>query len=77
MHAESDYIFTTEKRHQSEVILGKLDVPWQINLFSDTEHSFSVRGDIGIKRVKWAKERAFEQALAWFEEHLTIENLKS
>lgn len=32
--AETDQIFPTEKRHQSEEILRKVGQPYQINLFS-------------------------------------------
>ena len=68
---DSDYIFTTEKRRESEDILMKLDVPWQITLYSDVEHSFAVRGDLSKPRVKWAMEEAFGQAVRWFMEHLS------
>jgi hypothetical protein len=47
-----------------------LDVPWQITLYSDVEHSFAVRGDPGRPRVKWAMGEAFGQATRWFAEHL-------
>jgi dienelactone hydrolase len=67
---ETDYILTTEKRHESEKILGELDVPWQICLYSDVEHSFAVRPDPSVRRQVFAKERAFEQALGWFGEYL-------
>jgi dienelactone hydrolase len=68
--AETDQIFPPEKRRQSEDILTKMDVPWQINLFSDTEHGFAVRADLTQPRVKWAKEQAFYQAVQWFDEYL-------
>jgi dienelactone hydrolase len=45
-------------------------MPWQINLFSGVEHGFAVRGDINVKQQKFAKEQAFLQAVAWFDEHL-------
>jgi dienelactone hydrolase len=68
--AETDEIFPPEKRRQSEDILFKLDVPWQINLYSDTEHGFAVRADLTAPRVKWAKEQAFYQAVQWFDQYL-------
>ncbi|KAF7560367.1 hypothetical protein G7046_g3783 [Stylonectria norvegica] len=68
--AETDDIFPTEKRHESEQILRKTGLPYQINLFSGVEHGFAVRGDIKVKVQKFAKEQAFSQAVAWFEEHL-------
>jgi dienelactone hydrolase len=68
--AEVDNIFTTEKRHKSEEILIKTGQPWQINLYSGTEHGFSVRGDLDDKKQRFAKEQAFLQAVEWFDEFL-------
>jgi len=68
--AERDYILTTEKRHESERILGELDVPWQINLYSGAEHSFALRPDPSVRRQVFTQEKAFEQAVGWFEEYL-------
>jgi hypothetical protein len=41
-----------------------------MNLFSDVEHGFAVRADISKPRVKFAKEQAFYQAVAWFDEYV-------
>ncbi|OOQ82259.1 dienelactone hydrolase family protein [Penicillium brasilianum] len=68
--AVRDFIFTTAKRHESEEILDSLDVPYQINMFSDVEHGFSVRCDLSKPRQKFAKEQAFSQAVAWFDQYL-------
>lgn len=68
--AETDDIFTAEKRHKSEEILKKTGLPYQINLYSGVEHGFSVRGDVTNKVIKFAKEQAFLQAVFWFDEHL-------
>ena len=68
--AETDEIFPTEKRRASEDILFKMDIPWQINLYSDVEHGFAVRAELTQPRVKWAKEQAFYQAVQWFDEYL-------
>lgn len=65
-----DFVFTTAKRHESEEILDKKDVPYQINLYADVEHGFSVRCDMSKPRQKFAKEQAFSQAVAWFDEYL-------
>ena len=62
---ETDQIFPTEKRHESEVILKETGLPYQIFLFSGVEHGFAVRADISVKHVKMAKEQAFEQAVHW------------
>ncbi|QDS71741.1 hypothetical protein FKW77_008941 [Venturia effusa] len=68
--AETDQIFPTEKRHHTEELLLKMDIPWQINLYSDTEHGFAVRADLSKPVVKYAKEQAFLQAVHWFDEHI-------
>jgi dienelactone hydrolase len=68
--AETDQIFTVEKRHTSEEILKKTGQPWQINLFSGVSHGFAVRADLSNKTAKFAKEQAFLQAVAWFDQWL-------
>lgn len=68
--AQTDTIFPAEKRHKSELILVNTKQPWQINLFSNTEHGFAVRCDLNVKQERYAKEQAFLQAIAWFKEHL-------
>ena len=65
--AQTDEIFTAEKRHASEGLLAKAGQPWQINLYSGAEHGFAVRGDVSKKAVKFAKEQAFCQAIVWFD----------
>lgn len=68
--AETDSIFTAEKRHKSEEILKKTGQPYQINLFSGVEHGFAVRGDFSVQVQRFAKEQAFLQAVTWFNEFL-------
>jgi len=68
--AETDSIFPAEKRHKSEEILIAGKQPYQINLYSGVEHGFAVRCDLSVKVQKFAKEQAFLQAVAWFDEHL-------
>jgi hypothetical protein len=70
---EVDYILTTEKRYETEGILGEMDVAWQITLYSDVEHSFALRPDPDARRQVWAQKEAFAQAIRWFEEHLKEE----
>ncbi|TVY84686.1 Hydrolase tropI [Lachnellula suecica] len=68
--AETDTIFPTEKRHRSEEILVETKQPYQINLYSGVVHGFSVRCDTSVKHEKFAKEKAFLQAVQWFDEYL-------
>jgi dienelactone hydrolase len=65
--AESDAIFPTEKRHESETILEGTTQPYQITLYSGVEHGFACRGDTSSKVGKFAKEAAFLQAVNWFD----------
>lgn len=67
---ETDSIFPASKRHESEDILAKTGQPYQINLFSGVEHGFAVRADISKPSIKFAKEAAFTQAVAWFNQYL-------
>ncbi|KAE8445765.1 hypothetical protein EG329_012823 [Mollisiaceae sp. DMI_Dod_QoI] len=69
--AENDPVFPPPKRHESEeILLGLEPLPYQISLYGGTAHGFAVRGDITIPRVRVAKEHAFFQAVAWFDEYL-------
>ncbi|RFU80748.1 esterase lipase [Trichoderma arundinaceum] len=68
--AETDPIFPVKMRQKSEEILIKTGQPYQINLFSGVEHGFGIRGDPAVKIEKFAKEQAFNQAIAWFDEFL-------
>ncbi|KAK0660248.1 Protein AIM2 [Lasiodiplodia hormozganensis] len=68
--AETDSIFPAPKRRESEDILVDIKATYQINLFSGVSHGFAVRGDLSQRQIKWAKEQAFYQAVAWFDEHV-------
>ena len=72
-HTEVDNIFTREKRHETEEMLTKNTVPWQIFLYSDVEHGFAVKGHMSTKKARFAKEQAFQQAVAWFDEYIKEE----
>lgn len=69
-HTETDSIFPASKRHESEEILAKTGQPYQINLFGGVEHGFAVRGHISKPIIRFAKEAAFTQAVAWFNQYL-------
>ncbi|BDD55628.1 hypothetical protein MPDQ_000906 [Monascus purpureus] len=68
--AETDNIFTTQLRHESEDTLIKTGQRWQINLYSGVVHGFAVRTDLSDVYQKWAKEQAFCQAIQWFKNFL-------
>lgn len=68
--AENDTIFPAEKRQESEAILKKLNVPYQINLYSGVNHGFAMRGDQETPVVRYAQQNSFLQAVEWFKEYL-------
>ncbi|KAI9646844.1 hypothetical protein NHQ30_004844 [Ciborinia camelliae] len=68
--AETDEIFPAEKRHKTEEILKEIKATYQMNLFSGVAHGFSVRCDVSKPVEKFAKEQAFLQAIAWFDQYL-------
>lgn len=68
--AETDMIFPAEKRRETEDILKKMSVPYQMSLYSDVEHGFGVKGDLSHQRARFAKELAFMQAVFWFDEYV-------
>jgi dienelactone hydrolase len=69
--AESDRIFTTELRHQTEAKLAEIKATYQISLFGGMEHGFSMRSNLKDPKQKFAKEQAFHQAVSWFNEYLS------
>ncbi|VUC32425.1 unnamed protein product [Clonostachys rosea] len=68
--AEMDDIFTPEKRHESEAILSEIKQPYQINLLSGVGHGFAVRCDLNDTSQRFAKDQAFNQAVAWFDRYI-------
>ena len=68
--AETDDIHTPEIRRATEDVLTKAGATWMSTVFSATDHGFSVRGDLSIKMVRLAKERAFRGAVEWFKDWL-------
>ncbi|KAF2104061.1 alpha/beta-hydrolase [Rhizodiscina lignyota] len=68
--AEIDHVMSPENRHESEEILLKLGVPYQLTLYGAVEHGFAVRTDLSDKRKKFAMESAYFQAIRWFDEWL-------
>lgn len=68
--AETDQMFPAEKRYETEGILAEVGQPWQVCLYGGVAHGFAVRGDLERKEGRFAKERAFVQAVLWFDEWL-------
>lgn len=65
--ADRDHIFTKEDRDQAEMLLAAKGDPWQMNVYSQVNHGFAVRGDPTERHQRFAKEQAFLQAINWFD----------
>ncbi|KAH7084099.1 esterase/lipase [Paraphoma chrysanthemicola] len=68
--AETDYVWPTNLRHESEITLKETGVDYQITLYSGVVHGFAVRCDLKQRAQKFAKESAMMQALYWLDHHL-------
>jgi dienelactone hydrolase len=65
--AETDNAFPAPARHEAEVTLQNLKIPYQISLYGSVSHGFGVRANVSDKRAKFAKEEAYLQAVRWFD----------
>ncbi|PKS09939.1 hypothetical protein jhhlp_004562 [Lomentospora prolificans] len=66
--AENDSMLPPERRAEIEGLLRKAAIPYQVSLYSGTNHGFGVRANISNPQEKFAKEAAFFQAVRWFEQ---------
>lgn len=64
--ATNDVVFPAELRHLTEAKLIETGARFQINLFSGVEHGYSVRGDIMVPEIKYAKEKTLADQLSFF-----------
>jgi dienelactone hydrolase len=67
---ETDHVFPPPKRHESEEILIKTKMAYQINLYGGVSHGFAIRADISKPDIRFAQTQAFQQAVQWFQQHL-------
>jgi len=68
--AETDAVFPEQKRHETEDKLKEIGATYTLQLFSQAQHGFAVRGDLKKPMIKFAKEKAFQQAVEWFKFHM-------
>jgi dienelactone hydrolase len=68
--ADGDNIFNAEARAQAEAVLMDVGQPYQVSLYSQTQHGFGVRANVSDPNQRWAKEQAFLQAVRWFDRFL-------
>ncbi|KAH7361166.1 dienelactone hydrolase family-domain-containing protein [Pyrenochaeta sp. MPI-SDFR-AT-0127] len=64
--AEVDTLFEAQRRWVVEGLLGQTKQPFQIALYSGTQHGFGTRANISDAEQKFGKEEAFFQAVRWF-----------
>ena len=62
-----DEITPTARRREIEDLLGEVDQPYEVAVYSGTQHGFGVRADISDPEQKYGKETAFIQAVRFFE----------
>jgi dienelactone hydrolase len=65
--AETETIFSLDKRIRAEEILRQNGNVYQINLFSGVSHGFAVTCDLENRRERFGKEQAFKQAVEFFD----------
>ncbi|RMZ89825.1 hypothetical protein DV736_g2955, partial [Chaetothyriales sp. CBS 134916] len=75
--AETDDIFPEAKRRETEDILKKIGAAWWCSTFAGTQHSFSIRGDLSDRKVRFAAESALNGAIIWFKEFLSKKMINS
>ncbi|KAK4244226.1 dienelactone hydrolase family-domain-containing protein [Corynascus novoguineensis] len=68
--AENDEYLDGDARLALEKALAAAGYPYQVNLYSGTEHAFGVRVPLDDPEQKYAKEEAFSQAVRWFDRFL-------
>ncbi|KAK6341345.1 hypothetical protein TWF696_008423 [Orbilia brochopaga] len=64
---DDDEVFTRNTRHLAEERLKAGGKPYQINLYSGTQHGFAVKGGPFNRTSRFAHQEAFEQAARWFD----------
>lgn len=64
---ENDSITPTERRREIEDLLVEVGQPYQVSVYSGTDHGFGVRANVSDPEQKFGKETAFLQAVQWFD----------
>lgn len=65
--AETDAVFTTEKRHLTEKILKKNKNTYFISLCSGVEHGFGSKADPKDVQANYAMEKCAKDFIQWFD----------
>lgn len=64
--AETDRIFTSELRHQTEEKLIEIQATYLITLFGGVLHGYAVRGDVADPKVKYAMNKTVQDQVLFF-----------
>lgn len=64
---ETDSLLPPEQRAEMEATLQGTTVPYQVSLYSGTNHGFGVRANVSDFQQRYGKESAFLQAVRWFQ----------
>ncbi|KAK3368508.1 dienelactone hydrolase [Podospora didyma] len=65
--AETDNMLTPARRAEVEALLKNTTLPYNVALYSGTQHGFGVRANVSDPIQKFGKETAFLQAVRWFD----------
>lgn len=65
--ADHDELMPAAKRQELEELLLGTGQPYQVTLYSGTQHGFGVRADMTDRQQRFGKEGAFLQAVRWFD----------
>ncbi|PHH77186.1 hypothetical protein CDD82_3633 [Ophiocordyceps australis] len=67
-----DFTFPPEARRQAIDILRTEKKTWQLQLFTDIDHGFALRGDMDNPYQRYVKEASFSAMLAWLNHWLAL-----
>jgi dienelactone hydrolase len=66
--AETDSLMPPARRAEIEALLGRRSgIPYQVALYSGTQHGFGVRANVSDAQQRFGKESAFFQAVRWLD----------
>ncbi|SCV74627.1 BQ2448_7656 [Microbotryum intermedium] len=68
---ETDRTWPRDQQDKAEEMMGggRYAPGWKQNYFPGCTHGFAVRGDITNDKIKYGKEEAFKQTVAWFNKY--------
>ncbi|KAK9784268.1 putative Dienelactone hydrolase domain-containing protein [Seiridium cardinale] len=61
-----DHTFPTDARNRAINVLNAGGKPYHLQLFSNVEHGFALRGDMENPYERWVKEQSLQGIIDWF-----------